>query len=215
MYTLSVTTGNIATDWQLLSEGFILFRLGGMGMATDTVTSEHDDDVSSAVSDGPEQAFLYRLLHALVLPAAIVILALLYIENTWGSIEQHHLAYPYFAIAVLLSVLSITVGREIRDLRAEYSDDPDTPSLTESVRNAVIKHKLGLAILALLTVYVFLIEILGFLISSFLVFFAVARTLTDDSYLRTIIWMVVTVGIIYILFVTLLGIRAPTGILGI
>jgi hypothetical protein len=184
-------------------------------MATDTVNSEHNADPARPVSEGPERAFVYRLLHTLVFPIAVVTLAVLYVENTYGSLDLESLTYPYFAIGLLMVALSVTVGKQEWSLWDEHKEIPETHSFTDSVRNAVEENKLGLAILIILSVYVPLISILGFLIASLLTFFAVARTLSDDSYLRTMIWMFATVGIIYGLFVMILGIRAPTGIFGI
>lgn len=184
-------------------------------MATDSSYGEDNRDMSTEASDGPDRSFVYRLCHTLALPIAILILAILYVENTWGAIEPNHLLYPYFVIGLLIMSLIIAVTGDIRELVDEYRGVEDTNSFDNTIRDAISENKVGLVVMLIITGYVILIDIIGFLVASLVGFFAVAKVLGNNSNFRIIIWMLVIVGSIYILFVPVLGVRAPTGIFGI
>jgi uncharacterized membrane protein (DUF485 family) len=187
-----------------------------MGTAeTPPQTEETPPQSGESNANAPQRSVWYALAHKLVLPTAIFVLAILYVENTYDSIDPEHLLYPYFIIALLgFSLLAVYV-RDIRQILNEYRNIDEYPSIIQSMRNAITENKKPLQVMVSLVIYVELITLIGFLLASLLCFVTMTKILGDESITKTFPIALVVVGTIYGLFVVLLGISAPTGLFGI
>lgn len=175
-------------------------------------TPPHGGDGDSNTS---QRSVWYALAHKLILPTAVFVLAILYVENTYDSINPEHLLYPYFIITLLGFSLLVVYVRDIRQILHEYRNIDEYPSTIQSIKNAITENKKPLLVMVVLVLYVELITLIGFLLASLLCFVSMTEILGDESIIKTFPIALVVVGTIYALFVVLLGVSAPTGLFGI
>lgn len=169
-------------------------------------TTQTEESAETEDQSAPSTA--YVALVRLLFPTAAFILAILYVENTYGRIDLGNLHYPYFVIAMLvLLVLSVYVD-EIRRL---YNHDADE-RFAESVRNAIEEWRRSIGFVFAGVAYLALIDVIGFFVSSFLGMIAIMLIggLRDPKLI--IGGTVVVLTLVYVLFVMIMGLNPPTGI---
>ncbi|ATW87488.1 tripartite tricarboxylate transporter TctB family protein [Halohasta litchfieldiae] len=170
-------------------------------------STEAEEEATNRPARSTSAIALFRL----AFPIAGVILAILYIQNTYGRIRLDNLYYPYFVIGIL-GVLTVTVfATEIRELLGHQSD----LGFKESVREAVIEWKRSIGFTVVAIIYIWLIEPVGF-------FIATAIGLVSVMVVggrRDPIWISISTALIlvfvYLMFVQLMGLRPPQGPLGL
>lgn len=140
-----------------------------------------------------------------------LLLAALYVESTYGRIRLGNLYYPYFIISVL-TLISLTVL--VDELRA-YRSRPSGREFVETVRESAYTWRRSLGFTLVATVYIWLIEPLGFFIATAVGMVAVMLV----GGRRNPIWIVLSTAAIlvfvYVLFIQIMGLRPPTGPLGL
>lgn len=168
-------------------------------------TTETEEDPETEDQSAPST--MYVALVRLAFPTAALILAALYVENTYGRIDFGNLHYPYFVIALLvIFTLSVYVD-EIRRLYNHSSGE----QFTESIRNAVEEWQRSIGFVAASVGYLSLIDVIGFFVSSFFGMIAIMLIggLRDPKLILGGTVGVLTV--VYVLFVTIMGLNPPTG----
>jgi hypothetical protein len=170
---------------------------------------------SASGAGGPEDEHAYSTgylaLVRLSFPTAILILAILYVENTFGNIRTENLYYPYFVIGLLIFFLGVVYTREIRRLLQVESDE----KLTTSLRVAYDKWQRSIGLVIIGVVYIFLIEVIGFFPSTFVSMIAIMLVggLRDPKLI--IGGASIVVALIYVMFVQGMGLAPPEGMFGI
>jgi hypothetical protein len=174
-----------------------------------TVTEDGSDDTDTDETSHLSTAYVAAVRFAF--PVAGFVLAVLYIENTYGRIRLDNLYYPYFVIAMLgLFGLTIFVD-EVRDLLGR---SPST-SFGDSVRARAEKWKRSIGLVFIGLVYLATIEWVGFFVTSFLAMVAIMALGGLRDLKKMIGVSILVLGAIYLLFIRLMGLQPPVGVFGI
>lgn len=182
----------------------------------ESVTNANGTETTERTTEESEEYELSVALVAarrLLFPLAGVLLAVLYVENTWGRIRPGNLRYPYFLIG-LLSVLAFSLVVE-ELVKLARQDHEERAALVDSVRHSAYQWRRSLGLLVLAFVYAALIEPLGF-------FPASVAGLLSVMYVGGVRDPKVAVGVtalvlagVYLVFVRLIGLVPPQGPLGV
>jgi len=182
------------------------------------VAEETDDGQSivseSVGSEAPEKSSIFfSLAKRMLFPTLSLIFVGLYVENTVGRIKLDNLYYPLFII-VCLSILLVSVYiSEILDI---YRDaDQYSATVAEDLAATYAEWKLSIWVVGISVLYLYLINLIGFFPSSFIVMATIMRVGGVRRW-RTV--GLVSVGVlvfVYIMFLMVLGIRPPTGPLNV
>lgn len=150
-------------------------------------------------------------LFRLAFPLGGLLLAVLYIESTYGRIRLENLYYPYFVIGVL-TVLSLSVFvTELRKL-VDYSGEL---SFGESIREAIGEWNRSIGFTFVAIAYIWLIEPIGFFISTAIAMVGVMLVGGRRDPLWISISTVIILVFVYVMFVQIMGLRPPSGPLGL
>ncbi len=168
-------------------------------------------EAEEGATNSPARSTSAIALFKLAFPVAGLILGALYVESTYGEIRLSNLYYPYFVIGVL-ALLTVTVlVDEFRELRAWSGELGFVESVTTTADEW--RRSIGFTIIAV--AYIALIEPIGFFIAT--AFGMVGIMLVGGR--RDPLWISVVTGIIvvfvYIMFIQIMGLRPPTGPLGL
>ncbi|WP_418283014.1 tripartite tricarboxylate transporter TctB family protein [Halorubrum sp. DTA98] len=182
----------------------------------DAEPPEDPDENSGAASDGDDDdtsrlSTAYVTLVRFAFPVAGLVLAALYIENTYGELRRSNLYYPYFVISMLVvAVVSVSVT-ELRDLWGRSGD----LTFAESVRHRARKWNRSIGLVFVGIVYIGTIDFLGFFPASFAGMIAIMLLggLRDPKVMVGVSVLVLVA--VYGLFIQLMGLQPPEGVLGI
>lgn len=168
-------------------------------------------ETGEEATNRPARSTAAVALYRLAFPITGLLLAILYVENTYGRIRLDNLYYPYFVIGIL-SVLTLTVfAGEIRDLMGRTSE----MGFKESVSDAVIEWKRSIGFTVVAIVYIWLIEPIGFFIATAIGMVGVMLV----GGRRDPLWVSITTALIlvfvYVMFVQIMGLRPPSGPIGL
>lgn len=153
----------------------------------------------------------YVLISRLLFPALCLLLVVLYVEETYGDLAWRSLRYPYFVGALLTILVGSVVIEEVWTiLRTKY-----TGTLTNDLRNVWDEWNKSIGIAVLMILYVALIEVVGFIISSFVIMLAIMYLAGERNWKAMIAITVVFLTCVYVLFVYGLDLVPPEGPLGI
>lgn len=169
-----------------------------------------DDEWAEDEIGSIDDAFFLALLKPLVFPTLGLVFALLYVRSTYGRIALSNLAYPYVIIGSLLALLASVYVSEIRSVvqkNNRYELD-----IREALLNLIDEWKMSIIVCAVAIVYVGIIDIVGFFTSSALAMI-ILMSLSDVDYKMMVAVTAFTIGMIYILFIGVLDVRPPGGIL--
>lgn len=170
-------------------------------------STEADTGEPNRPDRSPGAIALFRL----TFPVAGLLLAALYIENTYGRIRLENLYYPYFIISVL-SLFTLTVL--IDELRACRSNSGEMEFI-ETIHKTLYQWRRSIGFTVVALAYIWLIEPIGFFIATTLGVIGVMIV----GGRRNPIWITISTGIIlifvYVMFIQIMGLRPPTGPLGL
>lgn len=177
----------------------------------DQTESPDADALPEDEEDTSHLSTAYVTLVKFAFPIAGVVLALLYVENTYGRIRTSNLYYPYFVISMFGLFTVTVVVDEVRDL---WHRDP-VESFMKSARSRVVKWNRSIGLVAIGTVYIGLIELVGFFPSSFLGMIAIMALggLRDPKTMVGVTLLVLLA--VNLLFIQIMGLQPPQGVLGI
>lgn len=155
----------------------------------------------------PSTAFV--ALVRLAFPTAALLLVVLYVENTFGRISTSNLYYPYFVIAMLVLLVGTVYVDEIKYLY-NYSGDE---GFVESVKQSYLEWQRSIGFVIAGGAYLSVINVFGFFISSFLgmIVIMLIGGLRDPKII--IASTLATLILVYVLFITIMGLNPPQGIL--
>lgn len=169
--------------------------------------TQSEEDEAAEEESAPSTAFV--ALVRLAFPTAVLLLAVLYVENTYGRIGTDNLYYPYFIVAMIfLFVISVYVS-EIKHLYNHGAEDEFIESLKKSYSEW--KRSIGFVIAG--AAYLSMINVLGFFISSFLgmIVIMLIGGLRDPKMI--VGGTITTLVLVYVLFITIMGMNPPEGML--
>jgi hypothetical protein len=177
-----------------------------------------EKDVEAADTGEEEEerepmAWELATLMKLSVPIACTVFVLLFLNSVLGRIAIENLYYPLTVVATLLFLLSTVYVSEILDLYRNYTQQ--SVSAKSNLKRLIDEWRMSIALLIVGVVYLFLIPILGFFVTSFL---AMPVIMYIGRYRDWRVMVATTVGIltlIYVLFVVLANLPAPEGMLGI
>lgn len=177
--------------------------------ADDVETLDAED-----LDDGEDTSHLstgYVALVRFAFPMAGLVLAVLYVENTYGRIRFSNLYYPYFVISMLALFAATVVVDELRDLRGR---SPDV-SFVDSVKRRAAKWNRSIGLVAIGVLYIGAIELAGFFPSSFAGMIAIMALggLRDPKTMVGVTLLVL--ALVYLLFIQLMGLQPPEGVLAL
>lgn len=177
--------------------------------SNDTLEQMSDDRDNEDLDS--ERSNLFAAIVRFIFPTAALILAALYVENTYGRIRMENLYYPYFVIGMLV-LLAVTVY--VDELRKLYRRNA-SESFIESVRASVYEWQRSIGLVIVGVVYLMLIDIIGFFLATFFGIIAVMLVggLRDPKIIAAGTLFILV--FIHILFIQLMGLRPPEGPLGL
>lgn len=149
-------------------------------------------------------------IQRLVLPTAALVLAILYVNSVHGRISMSNLRYPYAVIGVLVL---LTLGVYIQELRAIWRirKSEDRPPFVESITHRLHKWRKSIALAVFGFIYLWLVDFLGFFVSSALLIASLMVVAGERDY-RRVILITVTVLVVIRLFINFLNLAPPEGL---
>jgi hypothetical protein len=169
--------------------------------------SRNKTDSKEAPTKGTAHVAVVKLLF----PTAGILLAALYVANTYGRIRPSNLYYPYFVIGLLAFLTATVYVDEIRDLWGRAGD----LSFVESVRRTAKQWNRSIGLTLTAVVYLWLIEPIGFFAATFLGMIGIMLVGGLRDWKTMIAVTVIMLMLIYIAFIRLMGLQPPVGPLGV
>ncbi|WP_091773835.1 tripartite tricarboxylate transporter TctB family protein [Piscibacillus halophilus] len=120
-------------------------------------------------------------------------------------------------IAILLGILSLllVLTKTIKLIKERQAQDESPKSIKKALIDLYQEHKLVLLILSVLFIYIVLVQVIGFIISSIAFMIVTALIIgpktKKDIILISSIAVILTVGL-YMFFQEILKVRFPTGL---
>lgn len=153
----------------------------------------------------------------LIFPAIVLVFIGLYVQNTYGRLEISNLVYPYSVIGVLFV---LTLGVSIREVYTHLSgqsqnESSEETALERSISERVKYNKKPIFAAGAAVVYPLLIESIGFFPASAVTLAGLMRALGVQSWRQIAVTTILLLAGIYFMFVEILGLRVPQGVLGI
>lgn len=169
-----------------------------------------DDGEEDSVKDGLDEVSLgHATFNRLVFPTAVLVLSVLYIENTFGRLSASNLRYPYFVIA---SMAVFTLWVYVDEIRGLLQYDSDL-TLVESVRLWLEEWRLTIVFGLLTVLYIWLIDVIGFYSASFIGMTTIMYAAGVRNYKLMAILPVVIIIVIYTVFELVVLLRPPRGLI--
>ena len=177
--------------------------------ADDVETPDAEDNDEG--EDTSHLSVAYVALIKFAFPVAGLVLAVLYVENTYGRIRFSNLYYPYFVISMVALFTATVVVDEIRDLRGRSP----TVSFVNSVQLRAAKWKRSIGLVVIGVFYIGTIELVGFFPSSFAGMIAIMALggLRDPKTMVGVTLLVLV--LVYLLFIQIMGLQPPEGVLAL
>lgn len=182
-------------------------------MATATNDEPADSDPEATEEETEPGAVPFPMpLSAVVrflLPVALVLLSINYINETWGRIRISNLQYPYFVIGMMCLLLFLVAIEEVATLRKIDRDI----TTKEAIRDYIDQWRVSIVFGALAIAYVWLISVIGFFSASFAVLIVAMYAAGARSYKIVTVVVVGVLALVWLMFVEILGVSPPTGFL--
>lgn len=145
----------------------------------------------------------------LMLPVALLLLSANYVRETWGTIRAQNLQYPYFVIGSLAVLILLVLIDEFRTLQ---SMDRDVRTV-DALNAYVDEWRVSILFAVIAVVYVGLISVTGFFSASVVAMGAAMYVAGVREYRMGLIVTVGVLGLVWLMFVELVGINPPSGII--
>lgn len=166
---------------------------------------QNDEEEESA----PTKSTAYVAVVRLSFITAGFVLAALYLQNTYGRIRLGNLYYPYFVIA-MLALFGVTVY--IEEVYGLFGRSADL-DFVESVKVTLREWRRPIGLVLIGSVYLFIIDLAGFFSSSALAMVALMLVGGARDTKQIVGVTVLVLALVYLLFVRLMGLQPPEGIL--
>lgn len=166
---------------------------------------------NESVTEGTDKfAVGEEAIQRLVLPTAAIVLSILYVNSVHGRISMSNLRYPYAVIGVLVV---LTLGVYLQEVRAIWRirRNEDRPPFVDSITDRVHKWRKSIALAIFGFIYLWLVEFLGFFVSSALLIASLMVVAGERDY-RRVILITVTVLVVIQLFINFLNLSPPEGL---
>jgi len=155
----------------------------------------------------PTKSTAYAAVVRLSFITAGFVLAALYLESTYGRIRLGNLYYPYFVIS-LLGLFGVTVY--IEEIYGLFGRSPDL-DFVESVKVTLKEWRRPIGLVLIGTVYLFIIDIVGFFSASGLAMIALMLVGGSRDTKQIVGVTLLVLVLVYVLFVRLMGLQPPEG----
>jgi len=152
-----------------------------------------------------------EIILRLLLPTAVIVLAMLYVNSVQGRIALPNLRYPYFVIAVL-SLLSISIYFEEIFKITQIRKEENRPPFSNSVVTRARKWQKSIMLAVSGFIHLWLINFLGFFASSVLLMVAVMVIAGERDYRKIVLVTAIVLFAVW-LFTRFLNLTPPGGIL--
>lgn len=159
--------------------------------------------------NAPTKSTAYVAVVRLSFITAGFVLAALYLESTYGRIRLNNLYYPYFVIS-LLGLFGVTVY--IEEIYGLLGRSPDL-DFVESLRVTLEEWKRPIGLVLIGTVYLFIIDLVGFFSASALAMVALMLVGGARDAKQIVGVTLLVLALVYLLFVRLMGLQPPEGML--
>lgn len=166
---------------------------------------QNDEEAESA----PTKSTAYVAVVRLLFITAGFVLAALYLKNTYGRIRLGNLYYPYFVISMLI-LFGVTVY--IEEIYGLFGRSAELDFL-ESMKVTVEEWRRPIGFVLIGTVYLFIIDLVGFFSSSALAMVALMLVGGSRDTKQIVGVTLLVLALIYLLFIQLMGLQPPEGIL--
>lgn len=144
----------------------------------------------------------------LAFPTTVLLLTVLYVENTYGRISIENLYYPYFLIVISIILLGTVYIHEIRYLYNYNSNK----GLLESIKKSYTKWNRSVGFVIAGLAYLSVINVIGFFISSFIGMIVIMLIGGRRDPKLILGSTIATLVLVYVLFVMVMGLNPPQGI---
>lgn len=169
-------------------------------------TSENE----SVTEETDEFAVGEEAIQRLVLPTAAIVLSILYVNSVHGRISMSNLRYPYAVIGVLVVLTLAVYLQEVRAIWRIRRNE-DRPPFVDSITDRVHKWWKSITLAISGFIYLWLVEFLGFFVSSALLIASLMVVAGERDY-RRVILITVTVLVVIQLFINFLNLAPPEGL---
>ena len=142
-----------------------------------------------------------------LLPVALTVLGANYVRETFGTIRWSNLQYPYLVIGLMLGLVALVIIEEIQSLR---SMDPDIET-KNALKAYVDQWSVSIGFAAIAIAYVWLIPVTGFFSASVVAMASTMYMAGIRSYRVSIPVIFGILGLVWFMFVELIGIIPPSG----
>lgn len=159
-----------------------------------------------------EMSLLVATVHKLFLPVLFIGFGVAYFLSTWDKLSLKNLQYPYFALCVLILVGSVIAAQNIYELYV--TRDQYDHGTVETLRETWHDWHLSIKVFLFSVIYVALIGPLGFVTATLVFLIGGMRLAGVDNWLYSIGYGLVTFVLVYVTFISILGLYVPTGPLG-
>lgn len=156
-----------------------------------------------------DMPFLLAIVHRLAIPGIFLVFAVMYFLNTWGRFSLRNLRYPYFVLFILVLFLLLIVKNEVIQLyrdRDRYDRD-----VTETLVGTWERWEKGIKVIGWTFVYLLLTPYIGIITATFVFLIGGMRIAGVTDWRQTVAVSLGMTIVIYLTFILLLNIRAPTG----
>lgn len=168
------------------------------------------DSGEDTAKEGLEKVAVgHSAINRLLLPTAILLLSILYIQETIGRLSWENLRYPYFIIG-LMAVFTLWVY--VDEVRGLLNLDREM-KITESVKLWVEEWALSIKFGLLTILYIWLIDLLGFYSSSFIGMVSIMYVANVRNYKLIVALPISIILVIYIVFEIVVLLRPPRGMI--
>lgn len=158
-----------------------------------------------------ERGFKMKKIGNIIFLIFVVIISTAYYFDVSGLPDIEERIYVYFLYWALLILILIEIVKNIKEILAEKNED-DTNIINYFKGLSILKNK-QIILGGSLVIYVVMTQYIGFFISSFMYFIGLTYFLGTRGIKGVIVVPAGLCVVIYILFVSLLGINLPQGLI--
>ncbi|WP_170977489.1 tripartite tricarboxylate transporter TctB family protein [Halorussus salinisoli] len=163
---------------------------------------------------------LHQLGVQLIFPLGVLLFAALYVQNTYGRLKLEDLFYPYTIIISLAGLVALVVFYEVRAFVDDERGDgkqmqTGKPEERKSLVSVIYRSQRPLIVAVSSVAYLVLIGIIGFFPASAVTLVGLMRATGVESWRRIAIVTGLLLAGIWVMFVQVLGLQVPQGILGV
>jgi hypothetical protein len=178
-------------------------------MTTQNVDGEGMENKSEEEDAGVEFSVLLSGITRLAFPLLLLLLAINYVNTTWGRIRTDNLQYPYIVIGLMTILILLVMYEEIQELI--QMDGVRTTK--QALSDYVTEWKVTILFSGILISYGLAVPFLGFFTSSLLAMVVIMAAAGVRDYKIGLLVIACILTTIWLMFVEFIGVNPPSGII--